>query len=126
MDLSLTPQAEKFIRRMLRFGGVGAEGGFRLCVSPGGCSGLNAEFSVEKDPQPGDAVVVHNGFRLFLPAQSRALLEGVTIDFVDTPMSSGFVFHDPKATNCGTCGSATLAGSAAVPLTSIRSKSGQG
>lgn len=126
MDLTITPNAERFIRRMLRFGGVGDDGGFRLCVSPGGCSGLNSEFSMEKDPQPGDAVVVHNGLRLFLPAQSRALLQGVTIDFVDTPMSSGFVFHDPKATNCGTCGSATPAGSAAVPIANIRSKSGHG
>jgi iron-sulfur cluster assembly accessory protein len=124
MDLTLTPSAERFIRRMLRFGGMGSDSGFRLCVSPGGCSGLNSEFSVEKDPQPGDAVVVHNGLRLFLPAQSRVLLQGVTIDFVDTPMSSGLVFHDPKATNCGTCGSGTAAASASVPLASIRSRSG--
>lgn len=124
MDLNLTPQAERFIRRMLRFGGVGDDGGFRLCVSPGGCSGLNAEFSMEKDPQPGDAVVVYNGLRLFLPAPSRTLLQGVTIDFVDTPISSGFVFHDPKATQCGTCGSTTSAGSATVPIASIRLNSG--
>ena len=31
----------------------------------------------------------------------RLLLEGVTIDFAETPTSSGFVFIDPKASSCG-------------------------
>ncbi len=125
MDLTLTPSAEKFIRRMLRFGGAGADAGFRLSVSPGGCSGLASEFSVEAEPKPGDAVVVHNGLKLFLPAESRLLLQGVTIDFADTPMSSGFVFHDPKATSCGTCGSSAPAGQATVALSDIQVKSGR-
>ena len=100
MDLTLTPAAEKFIRRMLRFDGS-AQSGFRLSVSPGGCSGLAAEFSVEAAPLGGDAVVEVNGVRLFLPAESRLMLHQVTIDFAETPMQSGFVFHDPKQANCG-------------------------
>ena len=39
MDITITPAAQKFMRRMVRFGGDGATG-FRLLVSPGGCSGL--------------------------------------------------------------------------------------
>ena len=122
MELILTPSAEKFIQRMLRFGGAGADAGFRLSVSPGGCSGLAAEFSVEAEPKPGDAVVVHNGLKLFLPAESRLLLQGVTIDFADTLMSSGFVFHDPKATGCGTCGSSASAGPGSVAVSDISVK----
>jgi Fe-S cluster assembly iron-binding protein IscA len=49
----------------------------------------------------GDAVFEHNGMKLFLPAESRLLLDGVTIDFADTPTQSGLVFHDPKASGCG-------------------------
>ncbi len=103
MNVIMTPAAEKYIRRMLRFGG-GPESGFRLAVAPGGCSGLAAEFDVEPAPRQGDGVVEVNGVRLFLPTESRLLLEGVTIDFADTPMSSGFVFHDPKSTgaSCST------------------------
>ena len=103
MNVTITPAAERFIGRMLRFGG-GPESGFRLAVAPGGCSGLAAEFDVEPAPRPGDAVVDLNGLRLFLPAESRLLLEGVTIDFADTPMSSGFVFYDPKSSgaSCST------------------------
>ena len=46
MDITITPAAQKFMRRMVRFGGDGATG-FRLLVSPGGCSGLASEFTVE-------------------------------------------------------------------------------
>lgn len=99
MNFTLTPAAEKFIRRMIRFSAGG--GGFRLAVSSGGCSGLAAEFDVEAAPRSGDAVVEKDGIKFFLPAESRLLLDGVTIDFAETPMQSGFVFHDPKAQGCG-------------------------
>ncbi len=103
MDLTVTPPAEKFIKRLLRFDG-GPGSGFRLHVTAGGCSGLAAEFSVENAPKTGDAVVEVSGIKLFLPAESRLLLDGVTIDFADTHMQSGFVFHDPKKAACA-CGS---------------------
>ena len=107
--MKISPAAEKFIGRMLRFGG-NAGSGFRLSVTPGGCSGLAAEFDVEQAPRAGDAVVEVNGLRLFLPAESRLLLDGVTIDFTETPTQSGLVFHDPKATGstCSTSAGPTL------------------
>jgi Fe-S cluster assembly iron-binding protein IscA len=39
--------------------------------------------------------------KLFLTAESRLLLEGVTIDFTDSAAKTGLVFHDPKSTSCG-------------------------
>lgn len=109
MNILMTTGAEKFIRRMIRFGGV-PDGGFRLSVSPGGCSGLAAEFSVEAAPRPGEVAFEVNGLKLFLPAESRLLLDGVTIDFADTPTESGLVFRDPKSTGspCGTHASAPV------------------
>jgi iron-sulfur cluster assembly protein len=100
MNMTLTPAAERFIRRLLRFDG-GPGSGLSLLVSPGGCSGMSAEFSVQGAPREGEAAFAIGDVKLFLPAQSRLLLDGVTIDFVETPTSSGFVFHDPKAKNCG-------------------------
>lgn len=120
MTVTITPGAEKFIQRMIRFSGVGAGAGFRLQVSTGGCSGLAAEFSVEAEPAAGDSVVEINGVKLFLPAESRLLLEGVTIDFADTAMSSGLAFIDPKATSCA-CSSASP-GTTTIDVTSIGRK----
>jgi iron-sulfur cluster assembly protein len=43
---------------------------------------------------------VRDGVRLFLPAESRILLDGVTIDFADTASQTGLVFKDPKQVAC--------------------------
>ncbi|WP_036285718.1 iron-sulfur cluster assembly accessory protein [Methylocystis sp. ATCC 49242] len=100
MKIAFTPAAEKFIRRLVMFDGPPGSG-LRLLVSPGGCSGMSAEFSVEPAPRDDEQIYAHGVFNLFLPAQSRLLLDGVTIDFVETPTSTGFIFHDPKAKSCG-------------------------
>jgi iron-sulfur cluster assembly accessory protein len=100
MNFTITPAAQKFMRMMLRADGA-AGSGFRLAVSPGGCSGLAADISVLAKPLAGDAVVERDGVRLFLPAESRLLLDGVTVDFADTPVQTGLVFHDPRQVSCG-------------------------
>ena len=100
MNFTITPAAQKFMRMMLRVDGTGSSG-FRLAVSPGGCSGLAADISVIAKPKDGDAVVERDGVKLFLPAESRLLLDGVTIDFADTAAQTGLVFHDPKQVSCG-------------------------
>jgi iron-sulfur cluster assembly protein len=100
MNFTMTPAAEKFIRRMIRFNG-GTGHGFRLAVAAAGCSGLAAQFDVEAAPRSGDAVVSHGDITFFLPAKSRLLLDGVTIDFAESPTQSGLVFHDPRAGSCG-------------------------
>jgi iron-sulfur cluster assembly protein len=118
-QVTVTPAAEKFMRRMVRFSEAPA-GGFRLSVSPGGCSGLSAQFTVEAQPKSGDAELAVNGLRLFLPAESRLLLDGVTVDFKDTPTQSGLSFIDPKAASCG-CSSSAPAGAPAVASVSLAS-----
>ena len=104
MDVAVTPAAEKFIRRLLRFDGATGSG-FRLQVRAGGCSGLAADFSVEAAPLAGDTVIEVSGIKLFLPAESRLLLDGATIDFKETAMETASFFHDPKLNGCGSCGS---------------------
>lgn len=108
MKIDFTSAAEKFIRRLIMFDGPPGSG-MRLLVAPGGCSGMSAEFSVEAAPREGEQVYAHGAIKLFLPAQSRLLLDGVTVDFVETPTSTGFVFHDPKAKGCGCSTTETFA-----------------
>lgn len=107
MGLSLTPAAQRFIRRVMRFEGD-PRGGFRLEVRPGGCAGLTAEFSPATAPRRGEEAVEISGLTLFLSADSRILLDQVTVDFVDTATETGFVFHDPKQTACGCATGDTL------------------
>jgi len=106
MKFVITPAAQKFVRRMIQFS-ANPTGGFRLFVSPGGCSGLSAQFDVEAVPRQGDQEFVVEGLKFYLPAESRLLLDGVTIDFADSASSGGLVFRDPK--NTGSCKSSPVA-----------------
>jgi iron-sulfur cluster assembly accessory protein len=120
-QVTVTPAAEKFMRRMVRFSATPA-GGFRLTVAPGGCSGYTSEFTVEPAPQGGDSELAVNGLRVFLPAESRLLLDGVTVDFADTPLQSGLTFVNPNAEACGcsTAGESKPPAQATVSLSSIK------
>lgn len=111
MNITITDRAAKFISRMIRFNGGTSVSGFRLAVTPGGCSGYSSSFTVESAPQEGDAVLESHGVKVFLPAESRILLEGVTVDFSDTPMATGLIFINPNAQSCA-CSSS---GSSAPP-----------
>ena len=126
INMTVTQAAERFMKRMVKFSGLANPdtAGFRLTVAPGGCSGYTSEFTVEATPLAGDKAVVVNGLTLFLPAESRLMLEGVTIDFADTPTQSGLTFFNPNAGPCGCstsdAGAAKPPGVASVSLGSIK------
>lgn len=109
-SFTLTPAAQKFIGRIVRFSGLPAGAGLRLQVRPGGCSGYSAEFAAAAGPGEGEQVSEVSGLRLFLAAESRLLLAGVTIDFTETATSSGLAFTHPGHAACA-CGSAEGAAS---------------
>jgi iron-sulfur cluster assembly protein len=119
-NVIVTPAAEKFMRRMVRFS-AHPEGGFRLTVSAGGCSGYNSAFTVEAAPTAGDSELLVNGIKVFLPAESRLMLDGVTVDFADTPTQSGLTFTNPNAAACGcsSAGEAAAPAQATVAISSI-------
>jgi len=119
-DVTVTPAAEKFIRRMVRFSDH-PSGGFRLTVSAGGCSGYNSEFTVEPAPTDGDSELLVNGVKVYLPAESRLMLDGVTVDFADTPTKSGLTFFNPNAAACGCSSSGESAAPPAQATVSISS-----
>jgi iron-sulfur cluster assembly accessory protein len=99
MSPVLTDAAQTFVRRLLRFDG-GPGRGLRFNVTPHGCAGLTALFSVETAPAADEQILELDGVRLFVSAASLQRLEGVTIDFLDTPLQTGFVFHDPRKVTC--------------------------
>jgi len=126
MNITITDKAAKYMSRMIRFNGGSADSGFRLVVTPGGCSGFNSSFTVEAAPQDGDATLSTSGVKVFLPAESRILLEGVTVDFADTTMATGLSFINPNAQSCACSTSGSGAGAppkaATVSIASIQRK----
>lgn len=116
----ITPAAAKFINRIVRFSGLPAGAGLRLAVTPGGCSGYASEFSAEATPQASEQLLEAGGVRLFLGAESRLMLNGITIDFVETATQSGLSFIDPNKEACA-CSSAETAPKVGVTRIEISS-----
>jgi iron-sulfur cluster assembly accessory protein len=119
-NVTITPAAAKFINRIVRFSGLPAGAGLRLAVTPGGCSGYSSEFSAEAAPQGGEQLLETGGVRLFLAAESRLMLNGITIDFVETATTSGLSFIDPNKEACA-CSSAETAPKVGVTKIEISS-----
>ena len=88
--MELTPPAEKFIRRMLRFT-VEPNSGFRVIVRSGGCSGLAVRFDLAQEPAGNEIVWEHAGLRIFLDTESRLWLDESVLDFKETRAQSDFV-----------------------------------
>ncbi len=106
--VTITPAAAKFINRIVRFSGLAAGAGLRLAVTPGGCSGYSSEFSAEAAPASGEQQLDVGGVRLFLGVESSLMLNGFTIDFIETATQSGLSFIDPNKEPCA-CSSAETA-----------------
>lgn len=106
MNVTVTPAAEAFMRRLIRMSGAVAGAGFRLVVTPGGCAGMVSQFSVDDAPQDGDTIVDVHGVRMFLPQASCTLLDGAAVDFADGATASGLRIVNPNLGDCG-CGSTT-------------------
>ena len=81
------------------------QGGLRVSVQPGGCSGFKYGLLIEDQPAEDDLVLAMEGFRIFVDPFSAQYLSGVIIDYVSSMQGSGFTFKNPNATGgCG-CGS---------------------
>lgn len=102
--VEFTERAAKAVRRFVR-GSATPEAGLRLAITGGGCSGFQYDMRVELSPAPGDTVIAcGQGIRVFIDGASMPLLQGATIDFVDTLAHSGFTFTNPNAADCCGCG----------------------
>jgi len=79
--------------------------GIRLAVKEAGCSGMEYVVDFSDTPETGDFVLSFDGFSLYVDAGSyEKALKGVTVDFQQDALSSGFVFINPnKKGECG-CG----------------------
>ena len=82
-----------------------SDGGRRVGVKGGGCSGLSYTFAWEKEARTGDEVFEGNGAKLFVDKKSYLFLKGTTLDSDTALLTQGFVFHNPNAKQTCGCGS---------------------
>jgi iron-sulfur cluster assembly protein len=105
--IQVTPKAITKIRDA--FAKQGVSGGLRLGVLGGGCSGLSYQFKFEPKPRPTDNVFEFDGVQIYIDPKSLLFLDGMTLDYKESLLQSGFEFDNPhakKSCGCGTSFSA--------------------
>jgi len=100
--IQVTPKAVERIRKTFEKEGV--TGGLRLGVLGGGCSGLSYQFKFDAKERPNDKVLDYDGVKIFVDPKSLLYLEGMTLDYQESLMQSGFVFENPNAKKSCGCG----------------------
>jgi iron-sulfur cluster assembly protein len=101
-DIQVTPKAIQKIKQTFEREGV--FGGLRLGVLGGGCSGLSYQFKFEVKPRERDNVFDFDGVKVFVDPKSIIYLRGLTLDYKESLMQSGFVFENPNASKSCGCG----------------------
>ncbi len=104
--LQVTDRAVKRIRSSMAKEGISpTEGGLRLGVMGGGCSGLSYSIKFDTQPRERDRVYDFDGVRVFVDPKSFLYLHGMTLDYEETLMRQGFNFINPNSTRSCGCGS---------------------
>jgi len=104
--LQVTEKAIKRIKIAMAKEGVSAEeGGLRLGVMGGGCSGLSYSIKFDSRPRERDRIYNFDGVRVFVDPKSFLYLHGMTLDYEETLMRQGFNFINPNSTRSCGCGS---------------------
>jgi iron-sulfur cluster assembly protein len=121
--IQITEKALKRIRVAMAKEGVSPEqGGLRVGIQGGGCSGLSYNIRFDTQPRERDRVYSFgeglatagdptNGkaIRIFVDPKSFIYLHGMVLDFEETLMRQGFNFINPNSTKSCGCGSSFTA-----------------
>jgi len=105
--IELTEKAIKRVRVAMAKEGISpAEGGLRLGVMGGGCSGLSYSIRFDTQPRERDRVFTYDhDVRVFVDPKSFLYLNGMILDYEETLMRQGFNFINPNSKKSCGCGS---------------------
>jgi iron-sulfur cluster assembly protein len=103
--IQVTDKALAKVRTAMAKEGVSPEqGGLRLGVQGGGCSGLSYNVRFDTQPRERDRIFQFSDVRVFVDPKSFIYLNGMVLDYQETLMQQGFVFVNPQATKSCGCG----------------------
>ncbi len=100
--IQVTEKAADRIRQILAKEGVG--GGLRLAVQGGGCSGFSYVFKIETKERLSDHVFPLDGAKVMIDPKSFVYLDGLTLDYKESLIQSGFTIDNPNAQKTCSCG----------------------
>ena len=101
--VTLSESAVKEVKRLMNVQGI-TEGGLRLGVKGGGCSGLSYTVNFDEKVGPYDAIHEIEGIKVIVDAKSAIYLQGTQLDFQKDLMGGTFKFVNPNANKTCGCG----------------------
>jgi iron-sulfur cluster assembly protein len=101
--ITLTDAAIKEVKRLINVQGL-TEGGLRLGVKGGGCSGLSYTINFDEKIGQYDQVYDFDGVKVIVDAKSAIYLQGTQLDYQKDLMSGSFKFVNPNANKTCGCG----------------------
>lgn len=101
--IALTEAAIKEVKRLVNVQGI-TEGGLRLGVKGGGCSGLSYTINFDEKIGPHDQVYDIEGVKVIVDAKSAIYLQGTQLDYQKDLMGGSFKFVNPNANKTCGCG----------------------
>lgn len=101
--ITLSDAALKEVKRLINVQGL-TEGGLRVGVKGGGCSGLSYTINFDEKIGPHDSVYEFDGVKVIMDAKSAIYLAGTQLDFQKDLMSGSFKFVNPNADKTCGCG----------------------
>jgi iron-sulfur cluster assembly protein len=101
ITLSATALAE--VKRLMNVQGL-TEGGLRVGIKGGGCSGLSYTINFDDKVGEHDAVYEVDGVKIIVDAKSAIYLQGTQLDFHKDLMGGSFKFVNPNADKTCGCG----------------------
>ncbi|WP_447979130.1 HesB/IscA family protein [Candidatus Nitrospira bockiana] len=101
--VTLSETALKEVKRLMNVQGL-TEGGLRLGVKGGGCSGLSYTINFDEKIGPYDTVYEIEGVKIIVDAKSAIYLQGTQLDFQKDLMGGAFKFVNPNAQKTCGCG----------------------
>ena len=81
-----------------------ADAGLRVAVRGGGCSGFQYQLALD-EKREGDLVFEHEGIRIIVDEMSLRYVDGLTVDYTESLMGSGFQVNNPNVVAACGCGS---------------------
>jgi iron-sulfur cluster assembly protein len=104
--LLVTKSAVQRIRAILAKEGIAPEeGGLRLGVKGGGCSGMSYAISFDAHSRERDNIFTFDEVQVFIDPKSFVYLKGMTLDYEETLIRQGFNFINPNSSHSCGCGS---------------------
>ncbi len=101
--VTLTDTAATKVKELMN-GQAETEGGLRVAIRGGGCSGFQYALAFDQ-PREGDQVYEFSEITLLIDSESLPFVDGSEVDYVEGLQGAGFAVNNPNVVAACGCGS---------------------